>query len=712
MFRFPALFLISIIALSSIPKANAFIDLDLSRDTFVTDNTALYIKGRTTSDLTGQALDMIDDFNGDSINDIIVCAPQGNDNANANIGLCWIIFGGSTRATSDLLLSSFTSGTDGLFIIGALAHDKLGISVADAGDINNDGLSDIVVGAYGANEGGGGNSGVTYVILGFNSSSYSDIDMSSFTTSASTGYRIIGSGSNTYCGFSVSGKVDFNGDGAPDVITSEYGAGKVYVIFGHSTSFSYTDITLSTFTSGSTGQIIIGVAADKFGYNVGAAGDINGDTIGDIIIGAPDADPSSRANAGAVYVVFGGNSGDIDVSSWTAGIDGFMISGEEASDNMGWAVSGVGDHNGDGFDDVVIGAQNSYLAKYYNPDRDIAGKVLVLFGKNTAFSDIDGDTFTSGAEGYWIHGAGQLDRMGWSVSDCGDVNQDGLADVCIGGYEANSYSGRAYALFGHSHTSTTFSTVDLSTFTSGSSTGYFAEGSVNYQLGDNVGGGGDFDNDGIDDFLVGAKGFEGAAFVVYGIEATASPTSQPSSQPSSVPSSAPSNPAETILSLRQNLSSATYTMTSGFGFAVQSPAGAVVKWGKFDKTDYPAAGDWSTEATTVLDASAADSGIVQGRTASVALKSTGGLEAWGVPAAYVGAEAYATSPVFTSLVANEAAFAGLDSAGAVYTFGFDGAGGNISQSAYATELSSNVSTIVASAAAFAALKNPPRRWPV
>ena len=159
---------------------------------------------------------------------------------------------------------------------------------------------------------------------------------------------------------------------------------QAYVIFGRAAGWSDIDLASSTdFVSGTTGFRIEGVAnGDNLGNAVSNLGDINGDGIDDFIVGALSANPNSRSNAGAAYVIFGRAVGstwpDIDLASSTdfvSGTTGFRIEGAAAGDVLGRSVSNLGDINGDGIDDFIIGAQNA------DPNsRSNAGAAYVIFG--------------------------------------------------------------------------------------------------------------------------------------------------------------------------------------------------------------------------------------------------------------------------------------------------------------------------------------------
>jgi hypothetical protein len=411
--------------------------------------------------------------------------------------------------------------TQGLKILGGYPFDHAGISVSSAGDINNDGIDDFIIGAYWSDPDGRNKAGSVFVIYGSNSFP-AHIDLARL--SPMQGFMISGVADEDYAGISVSSAGDVNHDGINDIIIGADGvditggvdAGAAYIIFGSDTPFDNIDLAD---LSSKRGFVLYGISAgDYTGVSVSGAGDINSDGIDDFIVGAHFADPYDRTDAGIAYVVFGSNKPfiNIDLSRLAIRKQGFQISGEAPNDHAGRSVSAAGDINHDGIDDLIIGAFNTSYA-----GRISAGVVYGIYGSNTTFADIDlaNFTFAQGFKGYGNAG----DHVGTSISGVGDINGDGIDDFIISAREASPagirHAGAAYVKYG---SKTISANIDLANM--GLTQGFGIFGCITHEYaGFSVSRAGDINNDGLNDVIVGViyaspagRYRAGASYIVYG----------------------------------------------------------------------------------------------------------------------------------------------------------------------------------------------------
>jgi len=275
------------------------------------------------------------------------------------------------------------------------------------------------------------------------------------------------------------------------------------------------NINLSSL-DGNNGFRLDGVApADESGYSVSNAGDVNGDGFDDLFVGASRAD-SNGVDSGSSYVVFGkasGFSAAMDLSTLD-GSNGFRLDGE-AGDNSGSSVSTAGEVNGDGFDDLFVGAPSA------GPNGAASGSSYVVFGKATGFSAAINLSSLNGSSGFRLDGMAKFDRLGVSVSTAGDVNGDGFDDVIVGANFADPNgvnSGSSYVVFGK--TSGFSAAMDLSTLDGNN--GFRLDGARRDSSGSSVSNAGDVNGDGFDDVIVGTDFADpnglssGSCYVVFG----------------------------------------------------------------------------------------------------------------------------------------------------------------------------------------------------
>ncbi len=391
--------------------------------------------GQGNFDSFGNSVASAGDVNGDGYDDIIVGA-YGYTSPNFNKGKAYIYFGGPAMDnTADVTME------------GEAALHYFAFSVAAAGDVNGDGYADVIVGAYGSTV----YAGRAYIFFG-------GAVMDNIADKV-----MEGEATNNYFGQSVSTAGDVNGDGFSDVIVGAYGntssTGRAYVYYGGTNMNTVVDVTMS-------GQ----AAFDQFGVSVSTAGDVNGDGYSDVIVGAF----GNSSNAGRTYIYFGGATMD--------NIADLTMSGEGANQYFGVSTSTAGDVNGDGYDDVIVGAY-SYGSS--------VGRAYLYYG-GAAMNNIVDVTMTGEASGVWF---------GVSVSTAGDLNGDGYSDVVVGAFGYANNSGRAYVYFGGTRMN---NTADKT-----------LTGEQVSNFGYSVASAGDVNGDGYSDLLVGGKGFNSGTGRVY-----------------------------------------------------------------------------------------------------------------------------------------------------------------------------------------------------
>jgi len=392
----------------------------------------------------GSSVAGLGDVNGDGIDDVVIGSRQSDSPTRTNNGEAFVVFG-RTGAGGILAKSTLSNGTGGFVIRGQANNDQLGDAVTRAGDVNDDGLNDIIVGLPRGNA-NGNNSGGAAVVFG--KSSGTVVEVSTLTNGVG-GWVAFGVAAGDLAGTAVSGGQDVNGDGGADVVVGanlgdKVGVGPInntgaaYVLFD---STRNSALQLSTINAGTgNGFSIFGaVANENSGIAVSLTGDMNGDGLAEIVVGASAA----NASRGHTYVIFGKSSTTpVQASNIINGTGGFVIFGTAPDDLSGLFVSRVGDMNGDGRADLIVGAPQNDAG---GPNR---GNSYVVFGKSTTTSIVAANIL--GSVGFQIRGEADGDQSGFSAASIGDVNGDGIQDAIVGAHlnDINgTSSGRAYVFY-------------------------------------------------------------------------------------------------------------------------------------------------------------------------------------------------------------------------------------------------------------------------
>lgn len=385
--------------------------------------TKIFTFSGGAGDRAGWSSDFAGDVNGDGKTDIIMGSwgadPVGADSGSATV------FSGANGA----ILFTFN---------GQVAGERFGDAVAGAGDVNQDGFDDVIIGARNAS----GNAGRVEVRSGQDGSLL---------------YQATGFSTGDYFGCSVGGVGDVNGDGFGDFAVGSLGydfppfpgaVGAAFIYSGIDGSLLYAK------TGSGSGQ--------QFGTSLHGLGDVNGDGRSDFIIGATEG---FGASAGKGYA---------EVYSGATGALLFHLSGENNNDQFGHSVSDAGDVDQDGRSDIIVGAYQNNTATFH------AGKAYVYSG-------------STGSLLYSFVGKAVSDQFGYTVAGAGDVNGDGFADVLVG-------------TTGDDRNGSNSGSIQVYSGKDGSLLHDILGNAANDQLGFSVAGGGELTGDGNAEFLAGAVG--------------------------------------------------------------------------------------------------------------------------------------------------------------------------------------------------------------
>ena len=421
--------------------------------------------GTAAGDAAGSHVALLGDITGDGRADIGVGAPGVDGATLTDVGAVYLVSG---PVTGDTALHT------AIAIQGIEAGQAIGTMVRSA-DVNGDGLADLLLGVP---DDGATDDGALYVLYGPVTASQ---DLSGYDA------RLRGALPGEGLGTAAAALGDLLGLGAdavllgaPDSSLAASGAGIAYVALGPLSGDAGVSTTSITFAYGEA-------AGDEAGQSVAAVGDLTGDGQSELVVGAPGQD-AGGADAGAAYIYTGPTSGLVSLADAD-----IKASGAAAGDAAGWAVSGAGDVDGDGLEDLLIGAPLE------STGGALAGAVYVLYGAATLGGPVD-----LGAAAARISGQAAGDLAGYELSAAGDVDLDGAADILIGGPDhatGGASAGAAWLVTGPISGSVSLASAQARAL----------GGAAGDEAGAAVLGVGDLDGDGAGDLLIGSPGDDTAA---------------------------------------------------------------------------------------------------------------------------------------------------------------------------------------------------------
>ena len=460
-------------------------------------------------DSFGSSVARLGDLDGDGVGDLAV-GVRGDDDGGFQRGAVWVLFLNSNGTVES---HQKISDTEGGFTGTLEDIDMFGISVAWLGDLDGDGVGDLAVGAHGDNDGGENRGALWILFLNPNGTVKSHQKISN-TEGGFTGIL----DDEDLFGWSLTSLGDFDGDSVGDLAVGAWGdddggsfRGAAWILFLNTDGTVTAHQKISDTDGGFTGTLD---DDDRFGLSVASLGDLDGDGVGDLAVGAPRDDDGGvppDANRGTVWILFLNPDGTVNAHQKISDTDGGFTHTLDDSDSFGISVTLLGDLDGDGVDDLAVGAVSD------DDGGDDRGAVWVLF------VDTDGTVKAhqkiSDTQGGFTGTLDELDNFSISVASLGDLDGDGVGDLAVGANgddDGGDARGAVWVLF--LNPDGTVKSHQKISDTQGSFTGTLDDID---QFGRSVASLGDLDGDGVVDLAVGAWGdgdggmFRGAVWVLF-----------------------------------------------------------------------------------------------------------------------------------------------------------------------------------------------------
>ena len=526
------------------------------------------------------------DFNGDGFEDLILAG-----NGTSNKGEVIVIFGQANGFPASVDLSNLDDSNS--FVISGIDDDDYAYRASFIGDFNRDGIDDLIIGASGVdgefNVDYSKDAGAAYVVFGSRSLSSGSLNLGDLD--GTNGFAYLGYGNRIGLGAQVSEAGDFNNDGFDDFFVTQGTVDLIYGtdqqvpagIFGAGYDSPYPYKLDVNTNPGRKGFVVYPGHLDSTqNYSgpssISGLGDVNGDSIDDIIIGFSGHSPDQRVlvngawtwlnpYAGSAVILYGGTHLG-DTYYWEGsldGVNGFAIHNTGSRKFFGNTGAG-GDFNGDGLNDIIVGAPLGD-PELTDGVSENAGQIYVIYGSTAQSPTLKTDSL-DGNNGFVINGIDSSDLAGASVTMSGDFNNDGFNDILISAPEAASAAGEVYLIYGSENFS--YSSFDLDSLNGVNGTIVTGANEGDRIFVDSVT---DFNNDQIDDIIISTNQIGGEAYVVYGSDSI--PIFQADTTPYFQSASTSIDGSSVILSYDQILDSIDTPQPSAFDVQVNGTSATI-----------------------------------------------------------------------------------------------------------------------------------------
>ncbi len=363
----------------------------------------------------GSAIGQIGDLDGDGIEDLVVGA-EGDADGGPGTGAVWLLFMRRQGVVRDerKISASTLAGID--------QGDLFGAAACGIGDHDGDGIPDVAVGAPFDDDGGLHRGAVWILFLDSDGQVHSQRKISDTAGGFTGDLR-----NEDFFGSSVAAPGDLDGDGIGDLVVGAYGdddgafaAGAVWVLFLESDGSVRTQTKISATSGGFGGALAI---ASQFGCSIASLGDLDGDGIGDLAVGAR-GDRDGSSGAGAVWILFMNTDGTVGTHQKISALEGGFQGDLETNDFLGWSIANAGDLDRDGVRDLAVGAPGD------DDGDDDAGAIWFLFLAQDG--TVHAQQKISATQGDFTGFLRSGDRFGRAVAAIGDLDADTIGDIAVG----------------------------------------------------------------------------------------------------------------------------------------------------------------------------------------------------------------------------------------------------------------------------------------